>query len=301
MIDGVYMQDKKTTKSLVWYMLLVSIVLFFYIVNYIRTIRSDSVWWLLWPWYKQLYTYDQQQVLHTWPLISWSSHWYVRQCQDQWFLSCPLGVLWYWNAWLGWIQAIQYAAWYVTPSNPHNLLTKIYNASPYQPDWAAPYILGATLGPAMTAMTWEARAKDSRTNTLLLGDEWLAHTCDTKKIAYIQTLSYTWWLSAYYRRDPRMMNPCTDYTLASILWFVSMNHLQDSTKAYMYYLIAASHTGTPSITQSMPALVYQQVWNHYMSFSMRYDQFMQPIPDLDSRRIKYIQKCMEQLSKFVMV
>jgi hypothetical protein len=291
------MQDKK---RLYIYAILTSIILILgYIANAIRAIRSDNNDWHTWPGYKQLYRYKQEHNIYTWLLISWMSHGYVRQCQTKWFSYCPIGVMDYWTAWLDWVQSIQYAGGYVSMQMPHRLLAILYRTSPYKPDRAASYILGATLGPAAASLSWESWASTSYTNTHILWDEWLQNICDNKKIAYIQTLSYTGWLSAYAARDVRMINPCTDYRLANMLGFVSMNHLQDSNLAYKYYLIAASHTGTPTITQSMPALVYQQLGDHRTSFYLRYDQIMQPTPDIDGRRPQQIRKCMESLVRFV--
>ncbi len=79
-----------------------------------------------------------------------------------------------------------------------------------------------------------------------------------------------------------------------------MNYLKDSQKAYTYYLIAASHTQAPTITQSMPAIVYQELGDHRTSFYMRYDQIMQPTPDINNRRTDQVRKIMESLIQFLL-
>ena len=118
--------------------------------------------------------------------------------------------------------------------------------------------------------------KESRNDALLLAQKGEHFLCDQKKIfaitgtteeEFIDTMSNT-------SSKDLLKNPCPHYELPHFMAFNYFNFLSDPQDAADQYKISAFHDDAPSLTATIPALIYGRAGEHLKGATLWYDRYL---------------------------
>ena len=171
------------------------------------------------------------------------------------------------------LQTIQYVAKDIDIQKPSDLTNRIDQINNYKSSRDYPYLFAQYIGTSSksnTNNTWLSQL--TRDNTISIGEQGIAYSCDPEKIEKISKLDYKSFIEAIEKHDPTYRYPCHNGDLAHALAFNYYYYIKDTTKASLYYMVASFHDNTPLITLSMPAIIIGRDGHHKTSAFLRYDR-----------------------------
>ncbi len=162
------------------------------------------------------------------------------------------------------LHTIQYIGKEADLSQAHTISNRLFTITTLDPHRSSIYSFAVLMWPAPKRSYSPMTKKEqdlttiTRSNTIIIGEQWIRMTCDMGKIQAIKSLSSSAFMTAVSIKDPHYREPCPDYRLPQMLAFDYYHYLDDYEKAIDYYKIAAMHDDVPTIALSMPAIIARQ-------------------------------------------